>query len=266
MIHGEAGALVQMLGRINRVRYWNCVWMWESHKCILGNGTKKRLLPHNLNVHKKTQHRHKQMMKRDSSIPTQQDILCGRCKESFNHNGNRQFRQVLKHYLPTYQGIRTRREISHLFANITRFLVEDMGARFLRKHGLAWIELDFKESKKKVGHAMRDIEAHQQQRAKISKKIEEAQNLPSDFVIRDGKKANRNAVNNLYTIPSNHCTQTFPLVPEICEKPSVECFPELHDLLISHFTGLDAFILSEDIPAPTIHEVIDPSIFDDLDF
>ena len=205
------------------------------------------------------------MTTRNSSVPTRQDILCGRCKESFNHHGNRQFRHVLKQYLPIYQGIRTRQEISHLFAEITHFLMDDLGARFLRKHGLSWIEMEFKDSKKKVGHAMRDIEAHQQQRAKISKKFVAAQNLPCVIDIQDETKLEMDAVNILYRIPSNHFPQSLSAKSENWEKSDIDGLPELHEHFMSQMIGLDAFILSEDYPAPTINEVINRSIFDELD-
>jgi hypothetical protein len=206
------------------------------------------------------------MTTRNSSVPTRQDILCGRCKESFNHHGNRQFRQVLKQYLPIYQGIRTRQEISHLFAEITRFLIDDLGARFLRKHGLSWIELEFKESKKKVGHAMRDIEAHQQQRAKISKKFVVVQHLPCDIDIQDETKIEMDTIDNLCTITRNHFPQSLSLRSEHREKSNIEEGPStLHECLMSHLIGLDALILSEDYPAPTINEVISRSIFDELE-
>jgi hypothetical protein len=85
--------------------------------------------------------------------------VCGRCRDSFNHEWNHKFRWILKLNLPKYRVTKTRREISQLVAEVPHFLMEDTGARFLEKREKAWIELEFQEAKKKVGHALRDTKA-----------------------------------------------------------------------------------------------------------
>lgn len=113
--------------------------------------------------------------------PGQFDIVCGRCKDAFNHSGNRRFRAILRKSLPQYETLHSRTKISALISDITSLLMHELGVRFLKRQQQAklWIELDEKEARKKVGHALRDMSAAQKEASankmcslKKSKKIE----------------------------------------------------------------------------------------------
>jgi hypothetical protein len=97
--------------------------------------------------------------------PGQFDILCGRCKDAFNHSGNRRFRAILRKSLPQYETLHSRTKISALISDITSVLMNELGVRFLKQQqqDKVWIELDEKEARKKVGHALRDMSAAQKE-------------------------------------------------------------------------------------------------------
>ena len=91
------------------------------------------------------------------------DILCGRCKTSFNHVGNRRFRITITMNIPKYLSAKSRHEKSALIISIVRMLRDEAGARFLKKKGKEFIELNEKQAREKVGHALRDLAVQQQQ-------------------------------------------------------------------------------------------------------
>jgi hypothetical protein len=91
------------------------------------------------------------------------DILCGRCKTAFNHIGNRRFRVTISMNVPRYLDTKSRHEKSALIISIVRTLREEVGARFLKKKGKSFVELDEKQAREKVGHALRDLAVQQQQ-------------------------------------------------------------------------------------------------------
>lgn len=95
--------------------------------------------------------------------PGQSDILCGRCKVVFNHPGNRRFRGVLRKNLPRYDAISGRTTVAALISEITSHIMQGLGFKFLKRQGTGWIELDAKEARKKVGHALRDMSAAQKE-------------------------------------------------------------------------------------------------------
>ena len=94
------------------------------------------------------------------------DILCGRSRASYHNVGNRRFRITIGAYLPKYINARTRYDKTSLIIFVVRMLHEDVGARFLKQHGVnMYVQLDEKEARKKVGHAFRDMVATTAQEA-----------------------------------------------------------------------------------------------------
>jgi hypothetical protein len=97
------------------------------------------------------------------------DVLCGRHQTAFNNIGNRRFRATLSLYLARYIEANKRTQKSEVITSVTRFLCEVVGARFLKKKGKGFIELDEKQARSKVGHALRDMYvAEQQQSLKVT--------------------------------------------------------------------------------------------------
>ena len=77
--------------------------------------------------------------------------------------GNRRFRVTISMNVPRYLNTKSRHEKSALIISIVRMLREEFGARFLKKKGKTFVELDEKHAREKVGHALRDLAVQQQQ-------------------------------------------------------------------------------------------------------
>ena len=111
------------------------------------------------------------------------DVLCGRCKDAFNNVGNRRFRVTINLNIPRYLAAKSRHEKSAVILAIVRMLRNDVGARFLKRKGKELIELDEKQARSKVGHALRDMSVAQQQvaeKASITSSCDEPMNPNAD--------------------------------------------------------------------------------------
>jgi hypothetical protein len=101
------------------------------------------------------------------------DILCGKCKGSFNNVGNRRFRITIGLYLDQYLKATSKKQKIDLILSIVGHLRNCVGARFLKmakKAGSSsnissspttsssrYMELGEREAREKVGRALRDL-------------------------------------------------------------------------------------------------------------
>lgn len=104
------------------------------------------------------------------------DVLCGRGKLSFNHVGNRRFRDVISASVSQYNAAESRLEK----AKIVNKIVEEIqasGGRFLRQDEKAgtWHVLNHAQCREKVGHAVRDATSSIEARKKRKLEKEAAQ-------------------------------------------------------------------------------------------
>lgn len=85
------------------------------------------------------------------------DVLCGRGKHSFDHDGNRDFRYIIAAVLPDYVSAKSRGAKTAIVASVMK-KVHAQGGRFLRhdSNRNVWYVLNYSQSKDKVGHAIRD--------------------------------------------------------------------------------------------------------------
>jgi hypothetical protein len=84
------------------------------------------------------------------------DVLCGRQKEAFRNVGNRRFRVTVGLSLDKYIMAPTRQCKSKVIILVAD-QVKANGGRFLKWKNREWVELDEKQSREKVGHALRDM-------------------------------------------------------------------------------------------------------------
>ena len=94
------------------------------------------------------------------------DILCGRTSTAFNNVGNRRFRTVINQHMNKYRTAPSRHQRSMVILEVTQILQNDLGARFLKRGKImngkpTYIEMDEKQVRDKVGHALRDLAAQQ---------------------------------------------------------------------------------------------------------
>jgi len=96
------------------------------------------------------------------------DVLCGRNKAALSSLGNRTFRVSLALYIPRYEAACTKLQKSAVILYICNVFRYDVGVRFLKKYqdkdnNYYYLELNEKEIKKKVGHALRDMSVARRQ-------------------------------------------------------------------------------------------------------
>lgn len=111
---------------------------------------------------------------RDSSI-NPSDVLSGRGKLSFNHAGNKRFRDLVNGSVDRYNETTTRLEK----ATVVNFVVEEIrasGGRFLRRDETAgaWHAFNYAQCREKTGHAIRDATCSVEARKKIKQQQEKA--------------------------------------------------------------------------------------------
>jgi len=97
------------------------------------------------------------------------DIVCGRDSDSFNHIGNRRFRITISLNLPRYKAAISTQKRGELISSIIKILKNDAGARFLKKKGDKFLELNDREMRQKIGHALRDAAFNDQLKNKRRK-------------------------------------------------------------------------------------------------
>ena len=123
------------------------------------------------------------------------DVLCGRGKQAFNNQGNRRFRDLIAASTDKYINASSRLEKSMVVHSIVE-QVKKIGGRFLKQDRYTgrWYELDERQAKEKVGHAIRDATASidPKKKEKAAKKRNSAtstslpihrQKVRSDFVL-----------------------------------------------------------------------------------
>ncbi len=85
------------------------------------------------------------------------DILSGRGKTVFHHDGNKNYRELVAMQLGTYESSSVRAEKSVLVNAIVDTLLLD-GARFLKRvERNRWRLMDKQEARNKVAHSVRDL-------------------------------------------------------------------------------------------------------------
>lgn len=89
-------------------------------------------------------------------VPSKEDVLCGRGKTCFEHQGNISFRFIVASNMSNYIAATRRKEKTRVARSIIKEVVE-RGGRFLKKNSCGgWYDAGMKAAKEKVGHALRD--------------------------------------------------------------------------------------------------------------
>jgi hypothetical protein len=84
------------------------------------------------------------------------DVLCGRSTIAQSSVGNRRFRITVALVLPRYLSAPTRVGRTAAIESVVAS-IQESGGRFLRRQNSRWIELDDKQAREKVGHALREV-------------------------------------------------------------------------------------------------------------
>ena len=94
-------------------------------------------------------------------LPEPNDVLCGRGRVCFEHEGNRKFRALIALNLQTYLDAPSRKIRTQLVRAIAE-TVQSVGGRFLIHDfkSNTWTDGGMKKAKDKIGHSFRDAMAH----------------------------------------------------------------------------------------------------------
>ena len=113
----------------------------------------------------------------DHFKPTVLDVLCGRGKECYNHEGNRNFRRLVETSLPRYAKCRTKHEKGMLVVNIVDG-VRSKGGGFVRFDTKAsrWLEIGDDAAREKVGQTIREALIQQDPEKRTRKRQRRALN------------------------------------------------------------------------------------------
>ena len=84
------------------------------------------------------------------------DVLCGRDKRAFNHQGNRRFRVTVSLHQERYASSNSRKDKSIIIKSVITMVARN-GGRFLRSNKGVLEALSEKETHEKVAHAFRDM-------------------------------------------------------------------------------------------------------------
>jgi len=94
----------------------------------------------------------------DSFEPGNKDVICGRARENFHHEGNKYFRELIQKNIGPYIGSRTKLEKGDAIARIAQVVRENSpSGGFVRKDERTgkWFRIKESEARDKVGHAIR---------------------------------------------------------------------------------------------------------------
>lgn len=96
--------------------------------------------------------------------PTYYDIICGRGRGSFLHEGNKTYLALLRKNIPTYLAAGKRKEKSIIVSTLVSSL-KAQGFRFLKQDekNKRWYELTKQECYERTAHAIRDLIRKQKQ-------------------------------------------------------------------------------------------------------
>ena len=112
-----------------------------------------------------------------------QDVLLGRGKCNFKHEGNVAYRILIETRLEKYVASDSRSEKTHMVVQVVE-TISEAGGRFLKQEGSAdsWYAVDKKTAREKVGHSFRDaIKAKNGAVIRVEEKLDPSISVKSSF-------------------------------------------------------------------------------------
>ena len=86
------------------------------------------------------------------------DVLCGRGKTCFEHEGNNAFRKIVAQHIDAYSCALTKKAKMQVVVRVVDIVLSQGGRFLVRNRGSPhyWVDGGSKQGKKKAGHALRD--------------------------------------------------------------------------------------------------------------
>ena len=122
--------------------------------------------------------------------PSANDVLCGRGRISFQHEGNRKFRFLIASHLSEYTQARTKKQKIDLVRSIAQ-TIRDRGGRFLKqdRETQLWYDAGIQAARKKVGHSLRDASNDKIKCVRAMSKSLEKKNALNEELKKNAEKA-----------------------------------------------------------------------------
>lgn len=167
---------------------------------------------------------------RISVEPTVQDVLCGRGKDCFHHEGNIRFRALIEAMLSQYTISRSKKHKMQIIQFVVQTVIQE-GGRFLKKEDRRWYDGGIACGKDKVGHSFRDAKGQGRRNlSKVLKDLNAKDTRSQDAAVAALSEENRGAVvlaafklglkakesdeaTKVFTALSGDCSQTY-----LCES------------------------------------------------
>lgn len=90
------------------------------------------------------------------ATPRKADVLCGRGKVRFHHEGNESFRMLIAEHLEMYKMATTKKLKMQVIELVVDFAIARGGRFLIQITEDTWVDGGIKQGKKKAGRAMRD--------------------------------------------------------------------------------------------------------------
>lgn len=84
------------------------------------------------------------------------DVLCGRGKMCFVHEGNNRFRMLIAEHADTYQTAPTKKTKTKVIILVVEIIISRGGRFLINNNDGTWVDGGRQQGKKKTGHAFRD--------------------------------------------------------------------------------------------------------------
>uniref|UniRef100_A0A7S2VHA2 DUF6824 domain-containing protein n=1 Tax=Entomoneis paludosa TaxID=265537 RepID=A0A7S2VHA2_9STRA len=140
------------------------------------------------------------------------DVLCGRNKDSFNHTGNKRFRDAITFSVEHYNMAQTKAGKTKVIYSIMES-IRAKGGRFLKTDDWSgqWLELSDQQAKEKIAHAIRDMEGRRYGRKPVASTQGSLKKSRSQTTLGSAT-SNRTATRLLSTMDavSNSATRSLP--------------------------------------------------------
>lgn len=88
--------------------------------------------------------------------PGKLDVVCGRGKGVYNRNGNRLMLSIVRKYREQYRAAQTKASKSQTLQTIMHDILAK-GIKFMKQKSRKWVVLSERETKVKIGNAVREI-------------------------------------------------------------------------------------------------------------
>mmetsp|Transcript_18808 Transcript_18808/g.27815 ORF Transcript_18808/g.27815 Transcript_18808/m.27815 type:complete len:223 (-) Transcript_18808:319-987(-) len=115
--------------------------------------------------------------------PNPTDVLCGRGKTCFEHEGNDAFRKVVARHIDAYSIAPTKKAKMQVVVRVVDIVISQGGRFLIRNHVGGphyWVDGGSKQGKKKTGHALRDA---LRGRVKCVEKLRRESNASQSMII-----------------------------------------------------------------------------------